>query len=417
MTPLSPASLDELQQAVLTAAESNTPLRIRGADSKRGWASAWRSRESAAAKNAPRQPLDMAAFTGIDLYEPEELVLRAGAATPIAEIQSRLQQNAQHLAFEPPDIAPLHAAAPTPDSPTPGTLGGVIACNLSGPRRVSKGAARDSILGIEAVSGRGEQFRSGGRVMKNVTGYDLPKLLTGSYGTLAAMTRITLKVLPAPETSATLLLPALQPAAAVAAMTAAISSPYEVSAAAYLPAAIAAAMPPAADHSLTALRLEGAAASLPPRLQQLQSCLASHAAADILPDAPSRALWKSIADAAPFAAPPRREHLLWRLFLPPAHSPHIAALAEQTGAAYLLDWGGGLAWLSAPPPSAPPQAAALCRRVAAFAAEQHGYALLVRAPSAPLADFGGFASLGASESALMSRVRHAFDPSGVFSAL
>ena len=421
LDPYSPACLDELQQAIQAAAEDKTPLRIRGMDSKLGWAAAWRAHEHAS--DAPRHPLDMAAFNGIDLYEPEELVLRAGAATPIAEIQSRLRENAQHLAFEPPDIAPLHAAAPASAAPAlaaappPGTLGGVIACNLSGPRRVGKGAARDSILGIEAVSGRGEVFRSGGRVMKNVTGYDLPKLLTGSYGTLAAMTRITLKILPAPETTATLLLPGLQPSAAVAAMTDALSSPYEVSAAAYLPAALTAIAPGTPPHSLTALRLEGASASLPPRLQQLQTRLAGHAAADLLPDAESRALWSCIADAACFAVPPHREAFLWRLFLPPARAHRLADLtARLDAAAYFLDWGGGLAWLAAPSP-APQQARALCQRVAAFAAEQQGHALLVRAPDASLCDFGGFASLGAAESALMERVRHAFDPARILSAL
>ena len=135
--------------------------------------------------------LDLSALTGITLYEPEELVLSAKAGTPIAEIEALVGAEGQQLAFEPMDYAAILGAAAGR-----GTIGGVLAANLSGPRRIKAGAARDHFLGCTAVSGRGETFKSGGRVVKNVTGYDLCKLMAGSWGTLAAMTEVTIKTLP-----------------------------------------------------------------------------------------------------------------------------------------------------------------------------------------------------------------------------
>lgn len=410
MESIRPRNIEELQATIRSAVRNNNPLRVHGMDSKRGWANAWGVRGNDSNNLCP---LDMGGFCGVDLYEPEELVLRAGAGTPIAEIQAHLTEQGQELIFEPPDFAPLYGGVAGR-----GSLGGIVACNLSGSRRVSKGAARDSILGIEAVSGRGELFRSGGRVMKNVTGYDLPKLLTGSQGTLAAMTRITLKVLPACETTATLIFSNLEPKAAVGVMTEALSSPYDVSAAAYVPAAVAilAHEAGARNCSLAALRLEGAHESLPPRVNLLRELLAGHGVSSQLRDRESRAFWSFICNATFFAAADRREDMLWRLFLPPNQAHHVAELARQLGdVPYFLDWGGGMAWLGIPPSSG--EAHTSCQRVADFAAMQNGYGLLVRAPRELHGVFGGFASLGTVEAALMERVRAAFDPNRILSLL
>ncbi len=402
-----PANVEELQSVIVSGVEQNIHLRIHGTGSKRGWSQAWSI--PAQRLNKELRTLNMGSFDSIDFYEPEELVLRAGAATPILEIQARLGKNQQELSFEPPDFAPLYGG--TAGS---GTLGGVIACNLSGSRRVRAGAARDCVLGIEAVSGRGEIFRSGGRVMKNVTGYDLPKLLTGSHGTLAAMTQITMKVLPASETSMSVLFSNLEPDRAVVVMTQALSSAYEVSAAAYLPASVAIQAIPAATNTLTVLRLEGAEKSLPARVELLRKHLMEHGDSELLQDDESRALWSFIGDARFFATGERREDLLWRLFLPPSRSHHIDAFVRQLGEAYyFLDWGGGLAWLGISNEIKEKRAA--CEKVAAFALEQGGYGVLVRAPDELCGVFGGFSALGAVENALMERVRAAFDPDGVFS--
>src|SRR5229473_6702237 len=182
--------------------------------------------------------LDLSGLSGVTLYEPEELVLSAKAGTPLAEIEQLVASRGQELAFEPMDYGPVLGR-----SMGQGTLGGALATNLSGPRRIKAGAARDHFLGVSAVSGRAEVFKSGGRVVKNVTGYDLCKLVAGSWGTLAAMTEVTIKVLPRPETEQTLLVRGLDPARAIEAMTSAMGSSCDVSGAAHLPADIADRIP------------------------------------------------------------------------------------------------------------------------------------------------------------------------------
>ena len=402
-----PVSIEGLRETVISSVRRNTRLRIHGMDSKREWSCAWRVLAQRSSKDF--HALNMGSFDGVDFYEPEELVLRAGTAIQMSEVQKRLQENQQELSFEPPDLAPLYGGMAGS-----GTLGGVIACNLSGSRRVRAGAARDCVLGVEAVSGRGELFRSGGRVMKNVTGYDLPKLLTGSHGTLAAMTQITMKVLPASETSASVLLPNLEPDCAVVVMTQALSSAYEVSAAAYLPASVATQAVSATTNTLTVLRLEGAEKSLPARVELLCKHIKEHGDSELLQNDESRALWSFIGDARFFASGARREDLLWRLFLPPLHSYRIDAFVRQLGEAYyFLDWGGGLAWLGIS--SEIKEKRTACEKVSAFAREQGGYGILIRAPDELCGAFGGFSALGAVENALMERVRAAFDPDGIFS--
>src|SRR5437588_9385139 len=237
MAHLVPASLDELRDAVAGALAGDEPVEIIGGGSKRGL-------------GRPLQTphlLDLSRLAGIREYAPNELVLTAGAATPLAEIERALAEAGQMLAFEPPDWRELLGSDGEP------TLGGTLACNLSGPRRLKAGAARDHFLGFRGVSGRGEIFKAGGKVVKNVTGYDLCKLLAGSYGTLAALEEVTVKVLPRPESVATVLFAGIAPAAAVRLMSAALGSPHEVSGAAYLPPATA--LPVGAGS--VALRVEG----------------------------------------------------------------------------------------------------------------------------------------------------------------
>ena len=219
-----PTTLDQLRDALAAAVADGEAVELLGLGSKRGL-----GRPVQAAR-----VLDLAALAGVRAYEPAELVLTAAAGTPLAEIEALLKASLQMLAFEPPDLGALYGTW------SAGTLGGAIAANLAGPRRVKIGAARDHFLGTVAVSGRGEVFKAGGKVVKNVTGYDLCKLLAGSFGTLAAMEEVTVKVIPAPAKSRTVLLFGLAPHEAVAALAQALNSPHEVSGAAYLPAAVAA---------------------------------------------------------------------------------------------------------------------------------------------------------------------------------
>ena len=263
MEVLRPTDARQVAELVAWAAAEETPLEVLGGGSKRALG------RPVEAEHA----VDLSGLTGISLYEPEELVLSAGVGTTLAEIERTLAAHAQVLAFEPPDLGLLLGA-----EAGSGTIGGAVACNLAGPRRIKAGAARDHFLGLEAVSGRGEAFKAGGRVMKNVAGYDMCKLLAGAYGTLAAMTRVTLKVLPAPEATRTLLLLGLDPVAATAAMTAALGSSHEVSGAAHLPASVAARLAEAAGagKSLTAIRVEGIVPSVEARTAALRQELSDY---------------------------------------------------------------------------------------------------------------------------------------------
>ena len=253
---LRPRDANEVEAAVQSALAEAKTVEIVGHGSKR-------------AIGRPAQTdltLDLSALSGVTLYEPEELVLSAKAGTPLAEVEALLAANGQQLAFEPMDYAAVLGGVAGR-----GTIGGALAANVSGPRRVKAGAARDHFLGLSAVSGRGESFKSGGRVVKNVTGYDLCKLMAGSWGTLAAMTDVTIKVLPRAETEQTLLIRGLDAARAVAAMTSAMGSSCDVSGAAHLPAEIAARMPgtESAGAAVTALRLEGFSPSVSERKRTL----------------------------------------------------------------------------------------------------------------------------------------------------
>jgi glycolate oxidase FAD binding subunit len=351
--------------------------------------------------------LDLAALTGVTLYEPEELVLSARAGTPLAEIEALLDGKAQQLAFEPMDYGPLLGGASGQ-----ATIGGALAANLSGPRRIKAGAARDHFLGFTAVSGRGETFKSGGRVVKNVTGYDLCKLLAGSWGTLAAMTDVTVKTLPRPETEATVLVLGLDAARAGAAMAAAMGSSCDVSGAAHLPADLAARtssdLP--GGRSVTALRLEGVAPSVAHRTGTLDDILKPFGALARLDAAQSRKLWIAIRDVAPFAAGgPSEERLVWRLSTAPMQGAAVARMiAQGADAEFVHDWAGGLVWAALAPSD---DAGAPVVRAAVAACG--GHATLIRAPAAVRAAVGAFAPQPDGIAALQKRVKEGFDPQGV----
>lgn len=331
--------------------------------------------------------LDMSAFKGVSLYEPDELVLEAGAGTSLAEIENLLAKNNQQLAFEPPDYAKLLG------SNNNGTLGGLIACGLSGPRRIKAGAARDHILGFSGVSGRGEIFKAGGRVVKNVTGFDLAKLMVGSYGTLVALTRITMKVLPAAETEETLVLNGLDDGRAIRAMSLAMQSSCEVSGAAHLPG------------QQTLLRLEGIGPSVIYRRDKLAGLLKEFGTVDLLPNKKSRAQWIAVRDVHALCNEPKR--CVWKLSVTPSEGADIVArISRHTDTKYFFDWAGGLIWLSVP---ASDDASASVIR----GSFDSGHATLVRAPEAVRARVDVFQTQPAPLATLSSRVKTSFDPTGV----
>ncbi|GGF23726.1 2-hydroxy-acid oxidase [Aliidongia dinghuensis] len=396
MNVLRPDSAAAVEEAIATAAAERTPLEITGAGTKRGWG---RPVEAA-------QGLSLAGLRGITLYEAEELVLSARAGTTLAEIELSLAQKGQQLAFEPPDWAGLYGAAPGTQ-----TIGGIIACNLAGPRRLTAGAARDHLLGFHAVSGRGEPFKSGGRVVKNVTGFDLSKLMAGSFGTLAVMTEVTLKVLPRPETAATLLLLGQDAATAVGSMAAALGSSNEVSGAAWLPATLAGRLGIGEGAAVTALRFEGLAESVAYRVAALGSLIPGAAAR--LEGVASDAFWRAVGNADPLASdplasdPPASDPArdLWRVSVAPLDGARlIAALPEAE--AY-LDWAGGLVWLALP--ASTDGGAARVRQ----AKGQAGHATLVRAGAEARARTQVFEPEPPALTALSRRIKASFDPLGL----
>jgi glycolate oxidase FAD binding subunit len=394
---LKPRDAKEVEDAVRWALAHDKALEVVGQGTKR-------------AIGRPSQTditLDLSGLSGITLYEPAELVLSARAGTPLADIEELLQKHNQELAFEPMDYGPV-LGGKTGQNYTSGTIGGVIAANLSGPRRIKAGAARDHFLGVTAVTGRGDTIKSGGRVVKNVTGYDMCKVLAGSWGTLAAMTDITVKVLPRAETEATVLVEGLDDASACGVMAAAMGSPCDVSAAAHLPDHVASyfdGLPNA--EAATALRLEGVGPSVKHRKEVLAALLKPFGKVALLDEKESRALWKSVREVRPFASDASRARPLWRISTQPSRG-HAVAAAITPAAQMFYDWGGGLIWV-AMPYGDEPDATSIREAVAAVG----GHATLVRASASVRASADVFQPQEAGLAALSKRVKESFDPKGV----
>jgi len=387
------ADLNELREAVAEALAVEEPLEIVGGGSKRDL-----GRPMQAAHT-----LDLSRLSGIRDYAPSELVLTAGAATPLAEIERVLAENSQMLAFEPPGwggLLGVEDAAPT--------LGGVLACNLSGSRRIKAGAARDHFLGFRAVSGRGEIFKAGGKVVKNVTGYDLPKLMAGSYGTLAALEEVTVKVLPQAETVATVLVSSVLPEAAGRLMSAALGSPHEVSGAAYLPPGTTLPLAVPVRPGTVALRVEGPAPSVAFRRDSLLREHKDSGASSTLAESESVALWRAIGEVAPLSG--LGERAVWRVSIAPARGAAIgAALGRALDAVWYLDWGGGLLWLAVAE-QGDAGAQAIRAAIRGNDGQGSGHATLVKGSPALRRAVPVFEPQPAPLAALSRRVKDAFDP-------
>jgi glycolate oxidase FAD binding subunit len=324
------------------------------------------------------EPLDTGGLTGITLYEPGALTLVARAGTPLAEVEAALAAEGQQLAFEPGDWRGVLGTTGTP------TIGGVVAANISGPRRVQAGAARDALLGVRFVDGTGAVVKNGGRVMKNVTGYDLVKLMAGSHGTLGVLTEVALKVLPRAPAAATLVLADLAPGPAVAAMTAALGSPWDVTGAARLP------------DGRTLVRVEGFEGSVAYRVGRLAELLGRFGPVGVERDAGAD-LWRAVREVAPFHG---RAGDVWRLSVVPSEAPAIAA---RLPGEVLIDWGGGLIWALVPEGT----------DLRAVARPYRGHATLIRAGAATRARLLRFEPEPAPVAALSAGLRARFDPRGI----
>ncbi len=369
MTEFSPGT--ELELAELISAGPG-PFEICGSGSKRRLG-----------RHAPcGHQIGLTKFSGITSYEPEELVLEAGAATPLSDILAALGDKNQMLAFEPPDFSLLLG------SNSNGSLGGLLNVGFSGPRRLKAGAVRDHVLGVQGVTGRGEIFKAGARVVKNVTGYDMPKLMAGSFGTLAALTSVTFKVLPRPETEATLLVLGLSDDDAMLVMSLAMQSSCEVSGASHVPAIG------------TLLRLEGIASSVQARRDNLVRLLARPC--EVLDRAASLQMWQRIRDCQVLRL--LSDDVLWRISVPPLQgAATIKQISEHAPCTYYYDWGGGLIWLALP--CAIDGHATTVRN-----AVGEGHAFLFKAPDTVRAVVPVLHPQSPGVQALSARIKQAFDP-------
>jgi glycolate oxidase FAD binding subunit len=390
----------DVEQVVRAAIASEQPLEIIGHGSKR----------LIGQPMTTNALLDLSALNAVTSYEPNELIITVQAGAPLADVLSLIDSKNQQFAFEPVNTAPLLG------TPNLGTIGGMIGAGLAGPRRIKAGGARDHLLGAHAVSGFGDSFKAGGRVVKNVTGYDLCKLLAGSWGTLAVMTEVTLKVMPRPESERTLVLRGLDDVTANRAMTVALGSPYDVSGAAHLPSSAfrsdvgGLGNLGSRQQAVTLLRLEGISASAAHRAAALGRLLAPFGTAEILEDAVSAAVWSSVRDVLPFAANGALGTWpVWRIVCPPAAGGALGErLSRDTGGDVIYDWGGGLIWAALPPkPDA--QAALLRQRVN----DVGGHAMLVRASEEVRRNVDVFHPQPGGLAGLGERVRQSFDPKNI----
>jgi len=399
MPVLTPADAADAQQMIAAAVAETRPLEIRAGASK----------QALGRSERPTDVLDVSRLRGVIDYEPSELVLTVHAATPMAEVQTLLDGHGQMLSFEPPDWRALLGAAKS----ATGTLGGVVACNLAGPRRVRAGAARDYLLGFAAINGRAEAWKAGGKVVKNVTGYDLCKLQAGAFGTLSLLTELTLKVMPKPETACTLVLTGLDDAAAIEALTTALNTPHEVSGAAHLPAAVAARASILRSAGIvgaaTAIRLEGPPRSVAFRRDALATLFQALGPGAELGAVDTAAFWAEVGAVRPLLSPSR---CIWRLCPPPASAPNLvtALKAQLPTAEIFYDWGGGLIWLATDGDDVDGGAGVIRSRL-----ERSGsHATLIAAAADLRATTPVFDPLPPPLKALHARIKSGFDPLNLF---
>jgi len=377
MARYTPENCTDIEDIVRDALQNETPLHITGYGTK----------TSLGGRVCARDELSLSAHSGITDYQPEELVLVARSGTPLLEIEETLDKNGQMLAFEPLHLNRFY------NQPHPGSLGGIIACNLSGSRRISAGAARDYLLGFDAISGRAGYFRSGSKVMKNVTGYDLSKLMCGSFGMLAVMSEITLKVLPRPEFMTSLSVTCARLTDAQSALSAGFGSATEPSGGAIIKSG---------GGFKAVLRLEGVKISVKDRIACLSALLEKTGTLAVMSAEESLDFWQMMRDISCLQ---KGAEQVWKLSVTPSYAPQIIAELEAGHEVdYALDWAGGLIWLGG-------RGAELGEAVRnALARHDGGHATLMRAPEAIHASQPVFQPLDAALGGLQSRIKTAFDP-------
>ncbi|EKF59152.1 glycolate oxidase, subunit GlcE [Agrobacterium albertimagni AOL15] len=390
---LTPATETEAAVIIRGHAARKIPLKICGGGTRAGFGNSV----------AAEATLSSAALTGIVEYNPAEMVITARAGTPVAEVEAALAENGQGMAFEPMDHRSAMGTSGTP------TIGGLFAVNSSGPRRITAGAARDHLLGVRFVNGAGDVVKAGGKVMKNVTGLDLVKLLAGSHGTLGFLTEVTFKVLPVPKTATTIVLSGLEDEQAMKALAAALSLSVEVSGAAHLPESvrgrfISGKLP---EGAATVMRLEGLEASVAVRAEKLMAAMASFGPVSRIDADETKTLWAEIRDVMPYADGKARP--LWRLSMAPSQAwKLVAGLRMRAGIDAYYDWQGGLVWMRM---EADPEAEVLRHGIRTLGG---GHATLLRAAPQIRAETAAFEPQTPAVALLSGRVRSKLDPHGIF---
>ena len=374
-----PADAQDLCALVADAAQKGTPLEVRAGGTLR----------EVGAPGRETTLVDLSLLRGVVDYEPRELVLTVRPATPLRELEVLLQGHDQMLAFEPFDLSPIFG-----NPRGSATIGGVVAAAIAGPRRVSAGAGRDHLLGFAALSGRGEMFKAGGKVVKNVTGYDVAKIMAGSWGQLAVLTELTLKVVPRPHSAATIALCGLSPAAAINAMAAAMGSPFAVAAAAHIPAECECGM-----AGMTGLRLEGFRESVGARVARLRERLADFGNTACMTDDAGQTFWSAIRDAEPMHG----AETVWRAHIAPSRAAELANALSGSGIRWLFDWAGALVWAGAPATT----------DVRAIVETLGGHATLLRAPPEVRKTHPARHPEPPGVTALCARLKQAFDPAHI----
>lgn len=390
---LTPSTEAEAVELIRNHSSRKIPLHIRGGGSRAGFGN----------PVAADATLSSAALSGIVEYNPAEMVITARTGTPVAEIEAALAENGQAMAFEPMDHRGAMGTSGTP------TIGGLFAVNSSGPRRITAGAARDHLLGVRFVNGAGDVVKAGGKVMKNVTGLDLVKLLAGSHGTLGFLTEVTFKVLPVPKTATTIVLSGLEDEQAMNALAAALSLSVEVSGAAHLPESvrgrfIGGKLP---EGAATVMRLEGLEASVAVRAEKLMAAMAGLGPVSHLDADETKALWREIRDVLPYADGTARP--LWRMSMAPSEAwKLVAGLRLRAGIDAYYDWQGGLVWMRM---EADPEAEVLRHGIRTLGG---GHATLLRAAPQIRAETAAFEPQTSAVALLSGRVRAKLDPHGIF---
>jgi glycolate oxidase FAD binding subunit len=387
-----PVSVDELVDAVKSALATGKAIKVQGSGTKNGIGNDVDASVQISTSN----------LNGVSEYIHSELVMTAKSGTPVSHVQKELAKNNQMLAFEPADYSNLLG------SKGEQTIGGVFATNMSGSRRLSIGAARDALLGVKFVNGKGELIKSGGKVMKNVTGLDLVKLLAGSWGTLGIMSEVTFKVLPRPEAMKTILIKGLSDKDATKAMALAMAQSTEVSSAAHLPRSVSGAFLDGAysNQSITALRLEGLQESVNDREKRLIKALFEYSDLTVIEAEQSATLWQEIADVKPFCG---TNSIVWKVSVAPSQGHNLVAkLAQKTDVDAFYDWQGGLIWLSINSEHHAADIRQIIKEVGG------GHATLIRADDDVRSQVDVFEPQSLPVAALSARIKAQIDPKNIF---